>query len=308
MVLDRYENSLFDLCGDLETRFPTCAYEPIIADICDVARLDSCFAEWRPELVFHAAAHKHVPLMERHPSEAVKNNVRGTRIVAEAAARYGAAEFVLISTDKAVNPSSVMGATKRIAELVVRALAGRSQTRFVAVRFGNVLGSNGSVSRIFGAQIARGGPVTVTHPDIRRFFMLIPEAVQLVLHAATVGERGIIYVLDMGEPVRILDLARNVIRLSGFIPDEDIAIEFTGLRPGEKLFEELFEHDEQIGPSGVTHVRRVNPSPIPSEFTTQLLRLEQAALDGHDREAVALLSTLVPTFDTAAHAVAVRSL
>jgi FlaA1/EpsC-like NDP-sugar epimerase len=296
LLLERHENSLFELCAELDARTPSSAYEPLVADIADERRIGAIFAEHQPELVFHAAAHKHVPLMEQHPCEAVKNNVRGTRIVAEAAARYGASEFVLISSDKAVNPSSVMGATKRVAEQIVRALAARSSTRFVAVRFGNVLGSNGSVARTFAAQIARGGPVTVTHPEIRRFFMLIPEAVQLVLHAATVKESGAILVLEMGEPVRIVDLARNLIRLSGFVPDEDIEIQYTGLRPGEKLYEELVEPSEEIGSSGIPQVLRVASSGLPPELAMLVGRLEDAAADGLDRDALAVLGLLVPTF------------
>jgi FlaA1/EpsC-like NDP-sugar epimerase len=295
-LLDRYENSLFELCADLEARVPSCGYEPLIADVADERRIGALFADKQPEIVFHAAAHKHVPLMERSPSEAVKNNVRGTRIVAEAAARYGTNEFVLISTDKAVNPTSVMGATKRVAEMIVRAMATRPSTRFMAVRFGNVLGSNGSVSRIFSQQIARGGPVTVTHPEIRRFFMLTSEAVQLVLHAATVKQSGSIFVLDMGEPIRIQDLARNLIRLSGLIPDEDVAIQYTGLRPGEKLVEELVESTEVAQPSGVPQVVRVSSPPVAADLAINVTRLEEAAAHGLDRDVLAQLAMLVPTF------------
>jgi FlaA1/EpsC-like NDP-sugar epimerase len=216
----------------------------VIADICDQARMKAIFRAHRPEVVFHAAAHKHVPLMEWNPGEAVKNNVLGTRALADLASQYGVDVFVTISTDKAVNPSSVMGATKRVAEIYAQALSHHSETRFVTVRFGNVLGSAGSVIPIFKQQIARGGPVTVTHPEMRRYFMTIPEACQLVIQAGSMGTGSEIFVLDMGEPVKIIDLARDMITLSGFTPDTEIAIEFTGIRPGEKLFEELCVTEE----------------------------------------------------------------
>jgi FlaA1/EpsC-like NDP-sugar epimerase len=229
----------------------------VIADVTDEQRVDEVLADHRPELILHAAAHKHVPLMELNPCEAIKNNVKGTRIVGEAAVRHGVERFVLISSDKAVNPSSVMGATKRVAELLAMALAERGPTGFVVVRFGNVMGSNGSVIPLFLEQIHAGGPVTVTHPDMRRYFMSIPEAVQLVLQAAALGENGALYVLDMGEEIRVVDMARNLIRLSGFIPDREIPIVFTGVRPGEKLSEELVASDETIEPSRPEGVRRV---------------------------------------------------
>jgi FlaA1/EpsC-like NDP-sugar epimerase len=220
---------------------------PIVADIREDTRMREIFAQHRPEVVFHAAAFKHVPLMEHNPGEAIKNNVFGTRKLAELADEFGVANFVMISTDKAVNPTSVMGASKQLAERFVHAFADASSTKFVVVRFGNVLGSNGSVVPIFTEQIRRGGPVTVTHPDIERFFMTIPEASQLVLQAAAMGDTGQIFVLDMGEPVKIVDLARDLIRLSGLKPDEDIEIHFTGLRPGEKLYEELyFDNEEKL--------------------------------------------------------------
>ena len=297
VLLERYENSLFDVCNDLELRRPRFSYEPVIGDVTDGAMINRVFQELHPDVVFHAAAHKHVPLMELNPAEAVKNNVRGTRIVAEAAVRYGVGAFVLISSDKAVNPSSVMGATKRVGEQIIRSLNEPGGTRFVAVRFGNVLGSNGSVSDLFAAQVARGGPVTVTHPDMRRYFMLIPEAVQLVLHAAAMRDTGTIYVLDMGEQIRIWDLARSVIRLSGFVPNRDIKIECVGLRPGEKLFEELVEEGESSEPSLLPKVLRVTSPPVAKgTLTPRLALLEQAANEGRLADMIRMLSEIVPTF------------
>jgi len=239
VLVERYENALFEIHRELTQAFPHVPIEPCVADVCDATRMEQVFTATKPEFVFHAAAHKHVPMMEWNPCEAVKNNVGGTRVVADLSNQHGVQRFVLVSTDKAVNPTSVMGATKRIAEIYVQALSHRSTTRFVTVRFGNVLGSAGSVIPIFREQIAKGGPVTVTHPDMRRYFMTIPEASQLVLQAGGMGEGGEIYILDMGEPVRIVDLARDLITLSGLRPDEDIEIRFSGVRPGEKLFEEL---------------------------------------------------------------------
>jgi FlaA1/EpsC-like NDP-sugar epimerase len=244
VLVERYENALFEIHRELTQAFPHVPIEPCVADICDARRMEQVFTATKPELVFHAAAHKHVPMMEWNPCEAVKNNIGGTRVVAELSDRYGVQRFVLVSTDKAVNPTSVMGATKRIAEIYVQSLSHRSTTKFVTVRFGNVLGSAGSVIPIFREQIARGGPVTVTHPEMRRYFMTIPEASQLVLQAGGMGEGGEIYILDMGEPVKIVDLARDLITLSGLKPDEDIEIRFSGVRPGEKLFEELSTDSE----------------------------------------------------------------
>ncbi len=247
LLVERAEGALFDIDRELVARHPELAILPVVADVGDAARVDVVFREHRPAVVFHAAAHKHVPMMEKNPGEAVKNNVLGTRTVAEAAGRHGAAAFVMISTDKAVRPTSIMGATKRMAELVVQQLDQRfADTRFVAVRFGNVLGSAGSVIPIFREQIEKGGPVTVTHPEMVRYFMTIPEAAQLVLQAGALGEGGEIFVLDMGAPVKILDLAKDMIRLSGLRPFEDIDIVFSGVRPGEKLYEELGTDGEAV--------------------------------------------------------------
>ncbi len=218
----------------------------LIGSVRNQKRVDSIFEQYHPELVFHAAAHKHVPLMEDSPNEAIKNNVLGTWVVANAADRFGAKKMVLISTDKAVRPTNVMGASKRICELIVQSFAQKSKTEYAAVRFGNVLGSNGSVIPLFKQQIAEGGPVRVTHPEIIRYFMTIPEAVNLVLQCGALANGGEIFILDMGEPVKILDLAKNMIRLSGYVPDRDIEIIFTGLRPGEKLYEELLINEENL--------------------------------------------------------------
>ncbi|MBO6937189.1 MAG: polysaccharide biosynthesis protein [Deltaproteobacteria bacterium] len=248
LLVERSENSLFEIHREIKRSYPELDLVPCIADVTDAERIEEIFSRHRPSAVFHAAAHKHVPMMEWNPGEAVKNNVFGSKTLANAAHAHAADAFVMVSTDKAVNPTSVMGATKRVAELYVQALAERSQTRFVTVRFGNVLGSAGSVVPIFQQQIARGGPVTVTHPEMRRYFMTIPEACQLVLQAGCIGSSGDIMVLDMGEPVRIVDLARDLISLSGLREGEDVVIEFSGVRPGEKLFEELAtdaEHAEK---------------------------------------------------------------
>lgn len=246
VILDNYENSLYDIQNELLYAYPGLKLVAVIANIREKPRLENIFAQYKPDVIFHAAAHKHVPLMETNPTEAIKNNVFGTLNVAECADKYKAKQFVLISTDKAVNPTNIMGATKRIAELVIQAMGRHSKTEFAAVRFGNVLGSNGSVIPLFKKQIEQGGPVTVTHPEVIRYFMTIPEAVQLVIQAGAMANNGNIFVLDMGQPVKIYDLARKLIKLSGFEPDEDIKIELTGLRPGEKLYEELLMAEEGL--------------------------------------------------------------
>ena len=245
VLVESSENNLFHIDRQLRAEFADLTIVPCIGDIRDAVRMEALFALHRPSSVFHAAAHKHVPMMEANPGEAIKNNVLGTKLMAELADRHHVSEFVMISTDKAVNPTSVMGASKRAAEIFIQALSQRSQTRFVAVRFGNVLGSQGSVIPLFQEQIANGGPITITHPDMKRYFMTIPEACQLVLQAGAMGRGGEIFVLDMGEPVRIVDLARDLISLSGLREGDDIEIRFTGMRPGEKLFEELSLAEEQ---------------------------------------------------------------
>jgi FlaA1/EpsC-like NDP-sugar epimerase len=255
LLVEQAENPLFYLERDLRRQFPGLLTKPLICDITDRARVEAIFDQDKPQVVIHAAAHKHVPLMELNPGEAIKNNVTGTQAVADAADRYGAANFVMISTDKAVNPTSLMGASKRIAEMYIQDLGRTSKTQFVTVRFGNVLGSEGSVVPIFKKQIDAGGPVTITHPEMQRYFMTIPEASQLVLQAATMGKGGEIFVLDMGEPVKIADLANLLITLSGLRPGEDIEIVFTGPRPGEKLFEELRIEGEDMQPTGHPKIR-----------------------------------------------------
>lgn len=246
ILLGHGENSIFDINNELRAMYPDLDVRTVIADIRDEEKINLIFEGYKPQVVFHAAAHKHVPLMEANPDEAVANNVFGTRNVATAAHEHEAECFVMVSTDKAVNPGNVMGATKRVAEMVVQSLARSSKTRFVSVRFGNVLGSRGSVIPFFKKQIAKGGPVTVTHPEMKRYFMTIPEAVQLVMQAGAMGKGGEVFVLDMGEPVKIVDLARDLIRLSGYEPGVDIEIVFTGTRPGEKLFEELIQDNEAV--------------------------------------------------------------
>jgi FlaA1/EpsC-like NDP-sugar epimerase len=244
LLLGKGENSIYEISQELSIEYPQIRKVPIIADVRDEERINGIMDYFHPHVVFHAAAHKHVPLMEYQPMEAVRNNVLGTKVVAEAASKNGVETFVMISTDKAVNPTSVMGCTKRVAEMFVQSMNSISETRFAAVRFGNVLGSRGSVIPLFKKQIAKGGPVTVTHPDMKRYFMTIPEASQLVLQAGAMAEGGEVFVLDMGEPVKIYDLARDMITLSGMIPEVDIEIKFTGLRPGEKLFEELLSAED----------------------------------------------------------------
>ncbi|MEX2493177.1 MAG: polysaccharide biosynthesis protein [Nitrospirales bacterium] len=298
ILYERHENSLYTIAGELTDRGHSCLMHEVLGDITDVSRLQETFKAYRPDIIFHAAAHKHVPLMELNPGEAFKNNILGTRLVAEAATQFGVEHFVLISTDKAVNPSSVMGATKRVAELVVQGLAGRCQTRFLTVRFGNVLGSNGSVVPRFQKQIKAGGPVTVTHPEVRRYFMLIPEAVTLVLQAAALGEQGAIYILEMGEQIKLVDLARNLIRLSGHASEKNISIQFIGLRPGEKLEEELVGECERTTPSVIDKILRIqSEQSVDPTFLTQMLsKLEDVQVLSQSSLVIELLQQLVPTF------------
>ena len=296
IVFDVYENNAYDLQQELKEKFPELNLVVLIGSVRNTHRMETVFEKYRPDIVYHAAAHKHVPLMEDSPNEAIKNNVFGTYKTAKAADKYGTKRFVLISTDKAVNPTNIMGASKRMCEMVVQMMNAKSKTDFVAVRFGNVLGSNGSVIPLFKKQIEQGGPVTVTHPEIIRYFMTIPEAVSLVLQAGAYAKGGEIFVLDMGEPVKILDLAKNLIRLSGYEPDEDIPITFTGLRPGEKLYEELLMDEEglQDTPNKLIHIGKPIAFDM-EEFSEQLHRLYNMA--NLDSEAIRWeVKRIVPTY------------
>ncbi|MDZ4973863.1 NAD-dependent epimerase/dehydratase family protein [Clostridium perfringens] len=274
LILDIYENNAYELENELISNFKNLKEKVLIASVRDEKRLENIFYEYKPQVIFHAAAHKHVPLMERNPEEAIKNNVIGTLNVAECAHKYGAERFVLISTDKAVNPTNVMGASKRMCEMIIQAIDKNSNTEFVAVRFGNVLGSNGSVIPLFKKQIEKGGPLTLTHKKITRYFMLIPEAAQLVLQAGAYAKGGEIFVLDMGNPVLIYDLAKDLIKLSGFEPEVDIKIEITGLRPGEKLYEELLMDEEGLRKTSHEKIFIAKPG----EYDFEMLKLGVNAL------------------------------
>ena len=296
IIFDIYENNAYDIQQELKNKFPALDLTVLIGSVRNTHRMNSIFEKYRPDIVYHAAAHKHVPLMEDSPNEAIKNNVFGTYKTALAADRYGVKRFVLISTDKAVNPTNIMGASKRICEMIIQMMNRHSKTEFVAVRFGNVLGSNGSVIPLFKKQIEKGGPVTVTHPDIIRYFMTIPEAVSLVLQAGALAKGGEIFVLDMGEPVKILDLAENLIRLSGYKPYEDIDIEFTGLRPGEKLYEELLMSEEGLQETANKLIHIGKPIEFDDDkFREQLDALKKAA--EHDSASIRqLVKEIVPTY------------
>ncbi|MCZ2401531.1 MAG: polysaccharide biosynthesis protein [Phycisphaerae bacterium] len=303
VLVEQAEQNLFEIDRELRGAHPAIDIVPCIADICDRRRMQQIFSREQPTAVFHAAAHKHVPMMELNPGEAIKNNVAGTRTVADVAAASGCEKFVMISTDKAVNPTSIMGASKRVAEMYIQALNERVATQFVTVRFGNVLGSSGSVIPIFKQQIARGGPVTVTHKDMVRYFMTIPEAAQLVLQAASMGDGGEIFVLDMGEPVKIVDLARDLITLSGFRPGEDIEIKFVGIRPGEKLYEELSIEGEDVSRTAHPKIGIWKKRPEPWEPLLAAIDDLLAAADHVSRgEARSRLKHLVPEFQLEASA------
>ena len=297
ILVEQAENALFDIDRELRGKYPKTDIQAHICDIVDIKRIDRLFEIYKPQAVIHAAAHKHVPLMEINPGEAIKNNVIGTRNIASAAHKHNAANFVMISTDKAVNPTSIMGSSKRLAEMIIQCLNKKSDTNYVTVRFGNVLGSNGSVIPIFKKQIANGGPVTVTHPDMQRYFMTIPEASQLVLQAATMGHDGEIFVLDMGEPVKIVDLARDLITLSGFRPGEDIEITFSGIRPGEKLFEELSTEGEDM--QATRHPKIgiwKNLPPQENRLNEVVEKLIATADDGDYEKIVNFIKQVVPEY------------
>lgn len=306
ILLGHGENSIYLIEKEIKQTYPHLSIETVIADIQDRKRMEHVFSTYHPQVVFHAAAHKHVPLMEYNPTEAIKNNIFGTKNVAECADKYGAEKFVQISTDKAVNPTSIMGATKRIAELVIQSLNEKSSTNFSIVRFGNVLGSRGSVVPLFKQQIREGGPITVTHPDMTRFFMTIPEAVQLVLQAGTLDKEGEIFVLDMGQPVKISDLAKKMIALSGLTLDKDIQIKYTGMRPGEKLYEELFTDEEGSKASKHELIFISRPADFSNTQLTSLLRqLEDMLYTGAEHikpeDLKMILKQMVPTYQVKFH-------
>ena len=339
LLLERAENALFEIDRELRQNWVGAEIVPYLGDVCDLPRVEQVFREAQPQVVFHCAAHKHVPLMEHNPCEAVKNNVFGTKAIADAAAAHRAQSFVLVSTDKAVNPTSIMGATKRFAELYVQSLnspwpvgpsflvpgplqggtessidstkdhgqrtkeqTAARRTRFVAVRFGNVLGSSGSVVPIFQRQIEAGGPVTVTHPQMKRYFMTIPEASQLVMQAGSIGKGGEVFILDMGQPVLILDLARELIVRNGLVPGQDIAIRFSGVRPGEKLYEELARDDEQTRPTGHPKISVWQLPPADPARVAQGLSELAVAAQGSGADVVAALSRSVPEYQPDAKA------
>ena len=296
IILDIYENNAYEIQQELWRKYPELDLVVLIASVRNSNRMEQIFQMYKPDVIYHAAAHKHVPLMEDSPSEAIKNNVYGTLKLARMSDKYGVKRFVQISTDKAVNPTNVMGASKRMCEMIIQAYNNRSNTEFVAVRFGNVLGSNGSVIPLFKKQIAAGGPVTVTHPDIIRYFMTIPEAVSLVLQAGALAKGGEIFVLDMGEPVKIDDLARNLIRLSGYVPDRDIEIKYTGLRPGEKLFEELLMDEEGMQDTENKMIHIGKPIEFDEEAFLQRLDEMYKPITSEQVDVRAFVKEMVPTY------------
>ena len=297
IIFDIYENNAYDIQQELKRDYPQADVVTLIGSVRNVSRLEWIFENFKPDIVYHAAAHKHVPLMEDSPNEAVKNNVIGTWNVANAADKYHVKRFVMISTDKAVNPTNVMGATKRICEMIIQYFNEKSSTEFVAVRFGNVLGSNGSVIPLFKEQIAAGGPVTVTHPDIIRYFMTIPEAVSLVIQAGAYAKGGEIFILDMGEPVKIDDLAKNLIRLSGYTLGVNMEIKYTGLRPGEKLYEELLMDEEGLQDTANKMIHIGKPIEFDKEhFEEKLVKLKETAYSEDQDDIRECIKEIVPTY------------
>ncbi|MFU0823625.1 polysaccharide biosynthesis protein [Clostridium sp.] len=296
IILDIYENNAYELEMELKSKYPDLDLEVVIASIRDFNRLKEIFSKYNPYVVFHAAAHKHVPLMEGNPAEAIKNNIIGTYNVVKCSDMYKVKRFVQISTDKAVNPTNVMGATKRFCEKIIQAFDKESETEYVAVRFGNVLGSNGSVIPLFKKQIKEGGPVTVTHPEINRFFMTIPEAAQLVIQAGAMAKGGEIFVLDMGEPVKIVDLARDLIRLSGLKPDEDIKIQYTGLRPGEKLYEELLMDEVALTSTEHEKIFVEKPMEFDVDYVEKSINEFKEVIYKEKEDIIKLLQEKVPTY------------
>lgn len=296
VIFDIYENNAYEIQQELKRNHPELTLSTLVGSIRDQNRLDAVFEKYRPEIVYHAAAHKHVPLMEKSPNEAIKNNVLGTHKLVQAADKWGVKKFVQISTDKAVNPTNIMGASKRMCEMIIQSANGHSKTEFVAVRFGNVLGSNGSVIPLFKKQIAEGGPVTVTHPDIIRYFMTIPEAVSLVLQAGAYAKGGEIFVLDMGDPVKIMDLAKNMIRLSGLKLGKDIEIKITGLRPGEKLYEELLMDEEGMTETANKQIFVGHPIDVDEEKLIETLKQMEVAAESETKDMRRIVESIVPTY------------
>ncbi|NIT34964.1 MAG: SDR family NAD(P)-dependent oxidoreductase [candidate division Zixibacteria bacterium] len=297
ILMGHGENSIFNVALELEQKFAATAAVPVVGDVRDPSAVSATFEKYNPDIVYHAAAHKHITLMEQNVEEAVKNNVTGTRVAAEEAIRAGAGRFVLISTDKAVNPASAMGASKMVAELAVQCLRSRGPTEFVTVRFGNVLGSRGSVITLFKKQISQGGPVTITHREMTRYFMTVYEAVQLLIQASAIGQNGEIMILDMGKPVRIVDLAYDLIRLSGYVPEKDVAIEFVGIKPGERLSEELFASHEDLKETAIDEIMVAIPPPVKAEVVMpKIRRLEEAAAAMDHDVTVQLLRELSPSY------------
>lgn len=297
LILDQDETGIFNVSELLSDKFPNLKIAPIIADIRDESRIEQIFSEYRPNVIFHAAAYKHVPVMELNPDEAVKNNILGTKIVAEAAIKYQTEKFVFISTDKAINPTSVMGATKRVGEMICQSLNQKNSTKFMSVRFGNVLDSRGSVIPIFREQIKKGGPVEVTHPEMKRYFMVNSEACLLVMQAGAMGQGGEVFVLDMGDPIKILDLAKEMIRLSGFEPDKDIAIVFTQPRPGEKLFEEILTAEEGAAATQHQKIFMVKLSPVnEAKLNSGIEKIKEDSFLLKKENIIKILKEIVPTY------------